>query len=237
MGAGRRDHAVDSERVGFVKTDDPRHGTYAGANAHWAAGVAICDSCRAAATRYHKKRKLRRLAGADATTSAVGSVRRLQAMVHLGYSFAEIGRMIDRSRGQVRGWAYGRHDSVSPETAHRICRAFSKVCMTVPAPPDARGKRSVTLARNLARRNGWLSPLAWDDIDLDESPNDSMADNAIDEAIVLRFLDGDFTVAGSAKKPERDAIVYAYRKAGRNLAELERATGWAAHRYGLQESA
>lgn len=54
--------------------DDPRHGTYAGAIAHWKSGetTADCDPCRRAATRRRTQTDLRALAGAGPARGPLG---------------------------------------------------------------------------------------------------------------------------------------------------------------------
>lgn len=89
---------------------------------------------------------------------ATGTRRRVQALATLGYSLsaqsARLGRTVNNYYKVLR------KPRVFAETARAVRDLYSELSMT-PAPPS----HGATLARGMAARNGWVSPLAWDDID------------------------------------------------------------------------
>lgn len=58
-----------------------------------------------------------------------------------------------------------------------------------------------------------------------------MSRGNVDPVVVERFFAGDDLVAKTANRDERIAIVTEWAAAGRSVTELERRTGWRAHRY------
>lgn len=142
-----------------MSPDDPRHGTYAGAAAHWKVKDTLCGPCRAAATKKRKLNRYLQLSGAPATVPSLGTVRRIQALQAIGYSqpdiAAESGVDLDTLRNPLL-----RGTTVYSTTAARIAAAYERLCET-PAPPS----RNASYARTTARRSGWPPPGAWLDID------------------------------------------------------------------------
>lgn len=151
-----------------MNRDDPRHGTYAGFRRHIVTGTPSCGSCRLAAARYQNMREMDLQAGRPRAVSPVGARRRLQGLVHLGYSYSELAPHLEVSAAQVHKWAANDHAFIRSSTADRIATVCRRLAMQ-PAPPS----RNATYARTVAKRNGWLPLLAWDDIDDEgESPDD-----------------------------------------------------------------
>lgn len=92
-----------------------------------------------------------------------------------------------------------------------------------PTPGDDRGgKWARSYARTVAKKNGWLPPLAWDDIDRDPEPP-TAEPVYLDEVVVDRILAGDRLDATPAERAE---VVRRWLNTGRPLADLERLTGW-----------
>ena len=155
---------VATERPG-IAADDPRHGTSAGY-------IAGCRSecCWRAKQRYDKVRRLELLTtGRYRTVSNVGSIRRIQALQYLGWSVPKIAEHVGISDRHL--YNLHRHPTIYTSTAAAIAAAYERLAMQFP-PETTTGERiSAVRARNHARRNGWLPPLAWDDIDdIDEQP-------------------------------------------------------------------
>ena len=222
-----------------MRTDDARHGTYAGANAHWGTGVPTCEPCRAAATRYQKERKLDQLQGRDRTVSLMGTRRRIQALAAIGYSYNQIAVALKIDRRAVSRWATVTDETITSREAARVARLYERWCMTL---PDDSNHRRDYFTRE-ARRKGFLPPLAWDDID---DPNNNqvsilpekVSDRSkilIDEVVVQRVLSGVKEVMVTTA--ERHEIVRRWPSTGRSLAELARLTGWKVERYGRGEAA
>lgn len=228
----------------MMAADDPRHGTPAGYDAHRRDGGPVCGSCRRAAARYEQTLKLERLRGVRRTTSGVGAARRIQALVALGYSFGDIGQAFGLGHDQPRKWALGQ-DIVRVSTFARIDAVYDALSMTPPPASTPRERRRATYARTVARKHGWVPPLAWDDIDTDDQPLlDYVTYNAepaqpcnttgaeyqdIDPVVVHRVLAGQNVP--TATHAERVEIVRRWRATGRPVRELALITGWKPERY------
>lgn len=87
---------------------------------------------------------------------AVGTVRRLRALLYIGHSLRRIASHADMSIAKLGKLAAGQFSKVSPQTAESIARAYRLLSSAPGTSPQSRGH---------ARRNGWHGPLAWDDID------------------------------------------------------------------------
>lgn len=211
--------------------DDPRHGSWRGYCAHRYAGEKACEACLRAAARYDATLRLERLRGMPSRRiPAVGVARRVQALVALGWSFQQIAARIGVDHGLPCRWARST-GWVTRSTQERVGRLFEELCMTPPPQDTPRLRREATYARTVARKHGWLPPLAWDDIDNpDEQPTLGTPDvddpEAVDPAVVLRILSGEWRLP--ATNAERRAVVAKWTG---ELNDLARLTGWRVHRY------
>lgn len=170
-----------------MSPNDSRHGTYAGAIAHWLSDGRPCHPCEVAEWRYRKTRKLRHIRGEVVMAPAVGVVRRYQALLALGYTGPRIAAETGLSIRTLRSVQYHGHVSVRPETAEKMAAAYERLSMTRPEG------RYANRARSQARARGWLPPLAWDDIDdPNERPTATTRDgnweDQVDHAIVWRVV-------------------------------------------------
>lgn len=178
--------------------DDPRHGTYAGAVAHWFADERPCDDCARAEWRYRKGRKLDALHGNPRTVPAIGVVRRIEALHALGWSGPQIADTAGISLHSLRSIRYHRSQVVRASTACVIEVAYRQLCMTRPEGRYADRQRS------MARRRGWVPPLAWDDIDHDLKPwQPTKRTTGRPERVSEVLAEYDFLT--SAGEPPRDA--------------------------------
>ena len=87
--------------------------------------------------------------------SALGVRRRLQALMAIGWTAADIALVVGCSPASIQQWTKPRK-WVRLTTREEILRAWDRMHMTP-------GPSAVNRAR--ARRKGWAPPLAWDDID------------------------------------------------------------------------
>lgn len=90
---------------------------------------------------------------------ACGTIRRLRALVAIGYSQHELCRRLGWLDSNGTRLFTGRQDRVRKATAEKVAALYDDLSMT----PGASRR-----ARNHARRNGWAPPLAWDDDLLDD---------------------------------------------------------------------
>jgi len=94
--------------------------------------------------------------------SALGTIRRIQALTAIGYPLQTQGRLARINPDKPRHIL--EQQQTDAETAQAITKLFTRIQLT-PAPPS----RQATQARNTARRNGWLPPLCWDEDKMDDA--------------------------------------------------------------------
>lgn len=99
----------------------------------------------------------------EGLTNATGTIRRLQALATIGYPFQQQGRLAGIHEDQARHIL--EQQQVTTRTAEAIKNLYNRLQLK-PAPPS----RQATQAREIARRNGWLPPLCWDE-DLIDDPH------------------------------------------------------------------
>lgn len=160
---------------------DPRHGTPAGRVAHHRMGETPCGPCKAASARYGNQRKLGTKPG---WVSSVGFVRRCRALQALGWTLDDIAAASGISEDHINGITSGKRGQrfVTEATHRRMVKAFKALSMRIP-PDDMRHR----VAKSLALRNGYVPPLAWDDIDNDEAPVKSAIPSAPRSAAKARL--------------------------------------------------
>lgn len=217
-----------------MSPEDPRHGTYAGAVAHWLENhEKPCEDCAREEWRYRKRRKLRHLAGDAPMVPSIGTVRRIQALQALGWTGPQIADAAGMSLNSMRSMQYHGAATVRTSTAKKIAAAFDTMCMTRPEGHYA------NRARSMAARRGWLPPLAFDDIDdPNEQPkhnakgtgNPTELQRAVDMAVVWRLVDRGVRVRklSNAEAEAACQILYARGFTGRQIAQQY---GLAAERY------
>lgn len=138
-----------------MSPDDPRHGR----NAGYDAGCRD-QCCKAGAAEYERLRRYDAILGRPPRTQdATGTNRRMQALVALGYSYRDLSEHLGVGHDQARKLALPMA-YVRSSTADRVKAVFEKLCMT----PAADSWRA-SYARTVARKSGWVPPLAWTDID------------------------------------------------------------------------
>ncbi len=120
--------------------------------------------CLAAWQRYKKGREHARHNGELTRVDSIGTHRRLQGLMFMGYSGRWLAKQIpvSSSGDLVR---LMRAPRVATATAEKVRRVYDEYAMT-PAPSN----RWTTKVRNHARVKGFHSPLSWDDDELDD-PN------------------------------------------------------------------
>jgi len=135
--------------------------------ADWRAHQEASASARESDRRYSKRRYF---AKGKLTIDATGTRRRVQALYALGWTWDALAAEMGVRKGSVWRLAHGAHCTdrgVYRETAAAVVALFERLCMTRPEGWVA------DRARNVAIRNGWVPPLAWDNIDdPSEQPTD-----------------------------------------------------------------
>lgn len=150
-----------------MDAQDPRHGSPAGRKKHTKDGETPCEPCKAAAAKYQNLRELDTMRGQPRIVSPIGVQRRIQALVSIGYSYPTLAPELGVSAAQVSKWSKDLA-FVRSSTADRVAETYDSLSMT-----PLTDTRNAKYARTIARRNGWLPPLAWQNIDdPDEQPTD-----------------------------------------------------------------
>lgn len=143
--------------------DDPRHGTNAGHRAHFTDGTTPCQPCRDAHADYRRglwrKKYLRRVD--TLVVPSLGTIRRIRALQAIGWRLSDLDQAMGYSGRSNAMHNLTRQEFVRRDTAEKVAAAYDRMCMT-PGPSQR--------SRDLARKWGWLPPLAWDDIDNDTEP-------------------------------------------------------------------
>ena len=200
----------------MMDSHDNRHGSSAGYNAG-----CRCAPCWAAKQRYDKRRRWElHQTGTYRKVPAIGAQRRIEALQRLGWSVPVLSKRLGVTSSAV--YDLGRYDTIYRTTHDRIAAVYEELSGRLPDPQTPGERMSVSRARNHAIRCGYLSPLAWLNIDdPDERPDMNARDDEVDEVVVLRILAGDFTL--TANRAERYEVVRRWTGADN---ELERRTRW-----------
>ena len=122
-----------------------------------------------AATRLLKVQPEHRHLADGAMIGSRGSQRRIQALCAVGYSL--------RWQADAIGTKFPNYqrilkqDKITKSMADRIDELYRRYGFETKRATDTHGKKSITIAKNNAKRHGWVAGAAWDDIDTDKLPN------------------------------------------------------------------
>lgn len=98
--------------------------------------------------------------------NSTGTVRRLQALVTIGWSQARLAKLIG-----VQPSNFGtlmNADRCTVKRALAVRALYNNRWNQTQAGHDWHSKAAATRARNYAKANGWLPPMAWDDDSIDD---------------------------------------------------------------------
>lgn len=111
---------------------------------------------------------------------AVGTIRRLRALIAFGYSIRHLAAVTGLARTGVSRLSNRGQQQVDVNTRHRVADVYERLSAT-PGPSDE--------TRRLGRIRGWALPAAWDDID---SPDEQPCPPAISDprTLINRVLFG-----------------------------------------------
>lgn len=116
--------------------------------------------------------------------AAAGTVRRLRALMRLGWNLDRLGALLGVTAATVS--AILTHQYVTAATARRVAHLYDELSMT--QGPSTRGAL-------LAARAGYPPPLAWDDDTIDDPTATPWAEQSnpvadVDEVVVERAIAG-----------------------------------------------
>lgn len=119
-----------------------------------------------------------------APIDATGTRRRLQALAFMGWSSSAVAAELGTRDTHVRKlWRV--RTTIEKGTALRVADMYARVWDQL--PPGGRKKYTA----NMARREGWVGPMHWDDIDTDPEPAETDLESAIDDVAIARALSGE----------------------------------------------
>ncbi|MEV6413885.1 hypothetical protein [Kribbella sp. NPDC051718] len=157
-----------------------------------------------------------------------GTVRRIQALVALGWSQSNIARRLGISRANFTPIAQGLRPATTGAHDRAVRGLYAELSMKKPPETTHREKLVASRSRNYAKAHGWVSPLAWDDESIDDPAAKPYADTEtdtsyVDQAAVERRMSGDKSVRLNAA--EQAELVRRMTAAGTSRNEVERRTG------------
>lgn len=117
-----------------------------------------CEHCTRARWEYDQGRRY--IAGAGVLVPSEPTTRRLRALACHGWSVPAITEAMGASATIIRELRVGCRPRVRSSTAKAVADFYAKQELVILDTMVAQRSRS------LARRNGWHSPLEWDDIEL-----------------------------------------------------------------------
>lgn len=166
------------------------------------------------------------LAG-GAQIDSTGAVRRIQALVALGWSQSKIATRLGILRSNFTVLAQGRTGiTVAHDKAVRAL--YDEWSMQLPPQAEWRDKIAANRSRNYASAHGWVPPLAWDDESIDDPSAGPYVTSdegaaAVDEAAIERRMLGD--KSARLRPVDRAELVRRMLARGVTRNEIERRTG------------
>ncbi|WP_275558576.1 helix-turn-helix transcriptional regulator [Streptomyces sp. 5-6(2022)] len=130
-------------------------------------------------------------------TDATGTVRRIRALVAIGWPLAQIAPHVGMHVTALGHIARGNHDTVRVATAEAVAAEYRRLSR-IPGPS--------TRARNHAVNQGWHGPLAWDDIDNPEAQPEleADADHKPDQTETARHISSEIQHLAAFNIPEHE---------------------------------
>lgn len=160
--------------------DDPRHGKTAG---YWAGcRERCCKDAIAAGVRHYRTRLY--IQGPQ-SVDATGTVRRIHALMALGWRGDDIDEAIGRGGRYTVNLLTRAHTTVHRATAQLYADAYDRLSMKL--GPSVK-------TRQRAQAAGWAPPLAWDEDEIDDpdarprGQTKGRQRDVLDEAVVERLL-------------------------------------------------
>lgn len=102
-----------------------------------------------------------------AVVAPIGTTRRVQALVAVGWSMAKIAERIGVSRGNFTPIAHGRRN-ITRRHQKAIVALYEELWDQEPPRDNHRDRIACARALNYAASHGWAPPLAWDDDSIDD---------------------------------------------------------------------
>lgn len=97
-----------------------------------------------------------------------GTRRRIQALSARGWTLSAMSRLLGMPVQGVHALLSVRW--VTPETFERVRVLYEQLWDQEPPQGTPAERKAAAYAKTVARKHGWVPPLAWDDIDWDDRP-------------------------------------------------------------------
>lgn len=147
----------------------------------------------------------------NAKIPARGARRRMQALMARGWSRQKIARQMGMLPENFHRLML--EDSVTVRVHLALAETYERIWNVAPPTSTQPDRQSVSRAMNEARRASWPAPLAWDDIDEDETPAVADEEVEVDEVAVELAIAGESVTLTPA---ERRAAVRELNAVGRS---------------------
>lgn len=162
----------------------PEHGSYARYIAEQKSGEAHCRACVEAELEYQRKRRRAKAYGRPLKVEAFGTVRRLQALMALGWPQGYLAAQVNRSASNLATRA-DRYPTVRAGFAQRVDELYQQLRWT--CGPSERTVRH-------SQKVGYAPPECWPGDSIDDATAEPVWPDLgpdIDEVAMERFLAGD----------------------------------------------
>ncbi|MCH8613436.1 helix-turn-helix domain-containing protein [Arsenicicoccus dermatophilus] len=123
---------------------------------------------RATAEKVLAVRAAPAAAAAGARVSSVGTRRRLQALVAVGWSQAKLAERLGVTRSAINHIVAGASGHVTNATAQAVICLYDELWDQAPPQGNHRDRIAASRTRSYAKARGWAPPLAWDDDAIDD---------------------------------------------------------------------
>lgn len=139
--------------------DDPRHGTVAGYQQEYKVGgrAAVCARCLDAERRYQNRMSRMQAYGQPRKVPAIGSVRRLRALMATGWSGEYLADRLGLRRGNLP--TNTKYDTVRIATHDKVKALYDELVVRDGPSPRTRSR---------AEKAGWATPDQWLGRDMDD---------------------------------------------------------------------
>lgn len=153
---------------------------------------------------------------------ATGTRRRLQALIAIGWPAELLADQLGRRLSSLRRSMTTQ--SVTAQTGHDVARLYQRLWNTSPPQTTGEQRAAAEAAKAQAAAQGWLSPLAWDDIDTDTRASALTAElsprNDIDEIAVERALAGDHITYDDLTALEQQEVIRRLTARGASIRDI-----------------
>ncbi|WP_375502668.1 helix-turn-helix domain containing protein [uncultured Jatrophihabitans sp.] len=159
-----------------------------------------------------------------ATVDPIGTRRRLQALIAIGWSLPQLAAHLDRTPAHLARTLGGIR--VTIRTAEQVRALYDCLWDLRPPQDNSAARAAAGAARALAVQNGWLPPLAWDDIDNDPDPDPQHPDplpagvDDLDEIAIERAVIGDGIRLEQLTPAEQEEVVRQLTERGKSIRHI-----------------